>query len=178
MKYTGVGARDCPNKMLGVMQDMAFKLSQEGWVLRSGGARGADTAFEIGALNSFSEEVPEIYLPWAGFNEHTSTSVGVIISPHLDRWGEAQRIAQRIHPAWNKLSPAARTLHSRNCFQVLGEDLNTPSKFLVCWAKTDTQGVPVGGTRTAYVLAQERCIPCFNLIFEETLCRIQRWIDK
>lgn len=173
-----MGARDCPMNILSVMQDMAFKLSQEGWGLRSGGARGADTAFEMGALNSFSEEVPEIYLPWAGFNDHTNASVGAVVAPKLGRWEEAQRIAQRIHPTWGKLSPAAKTLHSRNCFQVLGEDLNTPSKFLVCWAKTDAHGVPVGGTRTAYVLAQERCIPCFNLIFEETLCRIQRWIDK
>lgn len=77
--WTGVGSRETPRDILDLMEDIAFKLSQDKWILRSGGAEGADTAFEIGALNSFTEVVPEIYIPWLNFNNHDSSSKGVLV---------------------------------------------------------------------------------------------------
>jgi len=47
-------------------------------------------------------------------------------------------------------SDYAKKLHGRNVKQVLGDDLKTPSDFLLCWTK---EGKDVGGTRTAIVLA-------------------------
>jgi hypothetical protein len=47
--YTGVGSRKTPPHILKVMRQLATKLNSDGWVLRSGGADGADTAFEQGS---------------------------------------------------------------------------------------------------------------------------------
>lgn len=175
--YTGIGSRETPKEISQIMSDLAFKLSQEGWILRSGGAQGADTAFEEGATNSFAEHSPEIYLPWITFNNHDSMSCGAIVPNKFDNWSEATKMAKSIHPAWDRLSPAAKTLHTRNCYQVLGKDLSTPSKFLVCYAEPLKDGSVKGGTRTAVVLAQQHDIPVLNLWHNDIQSRIEIYLE-
>ena len=46
--YAGVGARKTPADVLGWMERIAAGMATQGWTLRSGGARGADSAFERG----------------------------------------------------------------------------------------------------------------------------------
>lgn len=175
--YSGIGSRETPIDICEMMQRIAFKLSQEGWMLRSGGAPGADSAFYEGASNSFSECTPEIYLPWYGFNS-LYTEAGLLYPSTFKNWEEAKEIAKHIHPNWDACKDGARSLHSRNIYQVLGQDLSTPSKFLICWAKEDKQGNPTGGTRTAYMLAINNNIPCFNLFNEDDRNRIKLWLGR
>lgn len=173
MFYTGVGSRETPEHIGIVMTKLASKLEQAGYVLRSGAADGADTFFERGVVDNKNKEV---YIAWNGFSNRTDKEEGVyccrgsIVS-------QAEDIASTIHPAWDRLSRGARGLHTRNCFQVLGQNLSSPSKFLVCYAKTDKHGVPTGGTRTAWILAVNNNIPCFNLYNEEHLTRIQKYLE-
>lgn len=58
MIYTGIGSRETPPEIQEIMTNYARKLDKLGFILRSGGAMGADTAFEKGSTNK------EIYLPW------------------------------------------------------------------------------------------------------------------
>ena len=46
--YTGIGARRTPPEVLALMTRAAFALLKRGYVLRSGHAIGADSAFERG----------------------------------------------------------------------------------------------------------------------------------
>lgn len=148
--YTGVGSRNTPQHILVVMENIARVLSRKGYVLRSGGASGADSAFERGAT------AKEIYTV-------------------ADCTPEALAIAERIHPAWNRCSDYAKRLHGRNVFQVLGKDINTPSDFLICW----TLGAEdIGGTRTAIVLAKENNVITYNLGNPDTLSKWEKWLDK
>ena len=149
--YTGVGSKRTPNLILDVMTSIAGMLSSEGWILRSGGADGADTAFEKGVTNN---HLKEIYVPWIGFNNRVSRQDIVVCDP------KAFEIAQRIHPAWLKLEKGSQKLHARNVHQVLGRTLNTPSRFLICWTPG---GLPIGGTRTAIMVAKEWEVPVYNL---------------
>lgn len=176
--YTGVGSRSTPDNILSLMEDIAFKLSQDKWILRSGGAEGADTAFEIGALNSFTEVVPEIYLPWNGFGGDRKIIDGIYVPSEWNNWTRAMEIASKIHPAWDKLTRGPRALHARNTYQVMGKDLNTPSKFLICWAKPTKSGEVSGGTRTAVVLAQQNNIPIFNLWYPEVVERFNKYLEE
>ena len=93
MFYAGIGSRKCPPEILFLMTASAEKLAQRGYTLRSGGASGADSAFEAGATRK------EIYLPWRGFNSNESRLC--TIDPL------AYAMAERYHPAWNRCSPAA-----------------------------------------------------------------------
>lgn len=156
--YTGVGSRRTPADVLESMRKIAEHLAGRGYVLRSGGAEGADTAFEDGAWSS-----AHIYLAWPGENGKRvyparKTTVGI----------EALRMASLVHPVWHRLSWGAKKLHARNCYQVLGDDLKTPSAFLVCWTPDGcvdraTRTEDTGGTATAIVLAADSDIPVFNL---------------
>jgi hypothetical protein len=51
MIYAGIGSRETPQATLDLMNLIGFTLAQKGHSLRSGGAKGADSAFEAGASN-------------------------------------------------------------------------------------------------------------------------------
>ncbi len=144
--YTGIGSRSTPDVVQRVMKTLAQQLDNQGFTLRSGGADGADAAFEWGS------SINEIFLPWRGFNGNSS--------PLFNTSPDAFAIASTIHPAWNKLTDGAKRLHARNCHQVLGQDLNTPSMFTICFTEN---GEDIGGTRTAIILSRLNDVPVLNL---------------
>lgn len=140
--YAGIGSRETPPRVLAKMTAIAQDLAAQGYILRSGAAEGADSAFEAGA-----GDAKEIWIPWRGFQNHPSRLV-----PSL----AAFEMAARFHPAWERCSRGARALHARNCHQVLGADLATPVEFVVCWTK---DGRASGGTGQAIRIAQHHGIP-------------------
>lgn len=151
--YTGVGSRETPAEVLFNMRYLAKELALMGYTLRSGGAKGSDSAFEEGCDAVSGSK--EIYLPVPKFNGSDSK-----LLPSM----EAYRMAAQIHPAWSRCTSFARKAHARNIHQVLGEDLKTPSEFLICWTRG---GVATGGTATAINLAVQNNIPVFNLFSRE-----------
>lgn len=156
--YTGVGSRKTPLDILSLMTRVAQKLSGLGYCLRSGGAVGADSAFEKGAVRS------EIY-----YARHSTKA--------------AEAIAAEFHPVWNRLSPYVRQLHGRNAFQVLGSDLRSPSEFLVCWTQDgcishSSRSVRTGGTGTAISIANANGVTVFNLARPEHRARLERFVEK
>lgn len=77
-----------------------------------------------------------------------------------DLIAETERIASEVHPAWDKCNEWARGMHSRNCHQILGYDLQSPVDAVICWTP---DGNVVGGTATAIRIALKYNIPVFNL---------------
>ena len=148
--YCGIGSRVSPPNILAKMEAIGKLLGEAGWLLRSGGASGADEHFEKGADSVYGAK--EIYLPWRGFNGGNSS----LHNPSK----EAQTLAATIHPAWHNCSSGARKLHARNCHQVLGKGLDLPVDVVICWTK---DGAVVGGTSTAIRLAIKFNIPIINL---------------
>ena len=63
--YAGIGARTAPAEVLELMEGLAERLAGKGWVLRSGRAKGADSAFERGCDRASGRK--EIYLHWPGY---------------------------------------------------------------------------------------------------------------
>ncbi len=167
--YTGVGSRATPVPVLRVMREIAGRLANLGWVLRSGGAEGADTAFEQGAGGR-----SEIYLPWRGFNRNSSRRYGV---------GErAEALAAQFHPAWDLLTPGGRKLHGRNAYQVLGNRLDKPSRFIACWTPDAVCSAhqcsrQTGGTATAIRIGDHFGVPIFNLRSPVMMERLLRFIE-
>ena len=77
-----------------------------------------------------------------------------------DLISETERIASEVHPAWDRCNEWARGMHSRNCHQILGYDLQSPVDAVICWTP---DGALVGGTATALKLSMKYNIPVFNL---------------
>jgi len=77
-----------------------------------------------------------------------------------DLISETERIASEVHPAWDRCNEWARGMHSRNCHQILGYDLQSPVDAVICWTP---DGAVVGGTATAIRISMKYNIPVFNL---------------
>lgn len=145
--YAGIGSRETPEEFCTLFSNIAKYLSGRGFVLRSGGAQGADSAFERGCIGD-----KEIYLPWSGFEGNKSN---LIVKDKL-----AFELAEKFHPYWDNMSQGAQRLHARNIHQVLGKDLDTPADFVVCWTK---DGKGSGGTGQAIRIAKAYKVPIFDL---------------
>lgn len=150
--YAGIGSRLTPKEVMDEMTWIAGRLERKGYVLRSGGAPGADMAFEAGVSDPANKE---IYLPWPGFERNKSKL--------SSQSSEAARIAKKFHPSWDKLSQGTRKMMARNSHQVMGGDMSTPVDFVLCWTP---EGKPVGGTSQAIRIAKFYKINVINMFDE------------
>lgn len=148
--YAGVGSRETPRSILDLMTMIAVKLESLGYTLRSGGAIGADTAFESGV-----KSLKEI------FYDYDATSESIELASHY-------------HPAWHNCRSGGRKLHGRNSMIMLGRNLDTPVKFVICWTK---DGRDTGGTGLAIRMAEDLKIPIFNLYKYEHKERMYKFLN-
>jgi hypothetical protein len=139
------------------MSKLAGLLERSDWLLRSGGADGADTAFEQGVREPRHRA---IFLPGEWFNERAAGPGGYYDSTKLPGWGKAMKTVDHFHPASNNLSPFARKLMARNAMQILGPSLDRPADLVITWTE---MGLRKGGTGQALRIAEEHGIKIINL---------------
>ncbi len=162
----GVGSRETDIVSLQTMSKIAKAFSAKGFTLRSGGAKGADSAFE----NSWNGP-KEIFLPWDGY-EGKWKSKGYIV-PNIDK--RHMSLAESAHPAWERCSEGARKMHSRNTCQVLGQNLDTPATLLVCWTVNAEYR---GGTAVAMRIADMNNIPLYNLASKNDIEKLRFYYNS
>lgn len=134
--YAGIGSRGTPVEICQLMTKIAEHMQIAGYTLRSGGANGADKAFEAGA-----GQMKEIF-----YARHATCA--------------AIEITSRYHPAWKLCSPMARKLHGRNALIILGSNLETPVNHVICWTKNASGE---GGTGQGIRIAKGYSIPVRDL---------------
>ncbi len=133
--YAGIGSRETPSNILSKMHKYAIRLQNNGYTLRSGGASGADTAFEYNITNKEIFKADDCTI-------------------------QAMELASQYHPAWDRCNDYVRKLHGRNMMILLGADLQTPVNFVICWTPN---GKITGGTGQAMRTAIHYKIRIFNL---------------
>lgn len=185
---TGIGSKIINADEGWDLVNIFYHVASIGGILRSGDALGSDSASAYGYLQAYREgltkEVPELYVGWdnwyAGKNliGRKFLYPDLIIKPsELEYWNEASEIMETIHPAPHYLKRGGYGLHTRNIFQVLGRDLNTPSKMVIyCADETPRSGVK-GGTRTAWKLAVDYGIPVYNLRYGN-MRELSRFVER
>lgn len=159
MIITGIGTRKTDRQAFAMLYKIARRMAYQGWELRSGGAIGADTAWERG-WDGF--DTKQIYLTRGTSPVIAKNTACGRISDYGDIWLEAEDIASRIHPRWENLDEASQALHTRNVFQILGLDLQSKTDVVAAYAPPAGNSVK-GGTATAFNLARAKGIPAFNL---------------
>lgn len=168
--YAGIGSRQAPPEILKIMRHVGQLMAENDWILRSGAAIGSDAAFEKGCDKINGPK--EIFLPWKGYNRHLSP-LHLDCPPCKAVKENAYALAEKYHPAWDKVSGGAKRLIARNGFQVLGSDLQTPVQLIVCWTPYVWRpGVKAGGTAQALRIAHDRNIPILNLKKNEDLTNV------
>lgn len=154
--YTGIGARDTPEDVCRNIRNAAKAMAGMDFILRSGGARGADCAFSEGYEQAGSPEgLAEIYLPKPTFNGFSTKHPNCYGPPTK----EARAVARTLHPNWPALGDLGRDFMARNAYQILGWNLDTPCDFVLCWT---ADGKASGGTGQAIRHAERLGIPVFN----------------
>lgn len=148
MYYTGVGSRETPPDMMRKLEYIGERLAELGYTLRSGGARGADMAFQRGAQDV--DGLVTVYHAKGKFK-------------HLiPEWcfEEVRKHIPPDRPPFDSMEEHTRKLLARNMLQVLGDDGKTPSEFLVCWTPA---GLTDGGTGYALRCAAAHGVMTYNL---------------
>lgn len=167
--YAGIGSRIAPPVILVQLTRIARYMEKHGFILRSGGAEGCDMFFERGVLDPSHKQ---IFLPMKGWRGNDS--------PFYHVSEEAKAIARQFHPNYDALDPFAQLLMGRNSYQILGEDLKTPVKLVICWTPDGCQGPfrtrATGGTGQAISIAHHHGIPVFNLKNHESIPRLKQYL--
>src|SRR6185312_1327837 len=139
--FAGIGSRKCPPEICELMHGIGYKLASMDWVLRSGGADGADTAFQNGVQDyctknnlAFSMR-QEIYLPWIGFRDMSIYPGKGIYWVDPAENNKIEALARIYHPRFNELGRGAKKLIMRNGHQILGKDLTSPTNMVICWTR-------------------------------------------
>lgn len=176
---TGIGSRDIDQDAHQFLVRLGAKLAAAGCFLRSGGASGCDISFELGWQMANKMDKVHSYLPWKGFGKLPDDDAHPVPErDYPDTYDEAWEIAQNIHPAWDRMNIWGQKLHARNVYQVLGPTLDKRSDVLICIAKPDGKGGVMGGTATAWKLARDCHVPCFNLWYKEERAKLGAFLRE
>lgn len=162
--YTGIGSRKTPSEIQTLMSNVARELSHLRYTLRSGGAAGADSAFESTA------KYKRIYLPWNNFNGKVADGKDYIVPKYEPEW------VWDYHKNPYRLSQAGLKLMSRNTYQVLGDDLENPllPDFVLCYTE---DGKFSGGTGQALRIASDYKVPIYNFFHSKDIEAFKKEYD-
>jgi len=155
--YTGIGSIKTPPVILALMFRIGAKMADRGHVLRSGGAQGADNAFESGCRSASGRS--EIFrMPNKKIQPgilKQSRELGVKFSPQFSAFSKGKQ--------WHLASSG---------LQVLGEFLDNPSSGIICYYSDENSGTSTG-TR----IADFYKVPVWNLYFQENRAKFESWIS-
>jgi hypothetical protein len=194
---TGVGSRETPESICHLMRMFAAVTYSLGYRWRSGGAKGADEAFEQGVLGHphyqpgtcLDDVTLQVFLPWNGYKpdpnseerKYQDYAKGYIDATKLSAYPQAQEMVPYYHPLGDRIRDPERRgifgMHARNMFQPLGPDLLSPSRHVYLYAKPSPDARFVsGGTRTAHFVASQNKLPITNFYFDESRNRIAEFL--
>ncbi len=148
--YAGIGARKAPEEALVQAAKIALALRQQGYILRSGGAKGCDSYFELSA---------------EGDSEIFRTKDFKVGSEFVfPEWVDEEVVKHCWECDISQMRPFIAALVKRNMMQILGRHGDSPVDFVICWTPTiDPCDEKAGGTRYATRCALAHDIPIFNL---------------
>lgn len=165
LTYAGIGSRNAPITIIRRSSHIAKRLEHQWFVLYTGGAYGCDTAFMAGT------QFYKCFMPSSYHNGRVANRQDLIDCSNLSNWNEALLLVNKYHPNPLALKPYATALMARNVYCILGEDLQSPVDFVLCWTPNAED---VGGTAQGIRIARDWNIPVFNLANDDLLADVLR----
>ena len=166
--YACLGNKEAPQEVIDHMVRLVQDLDREGWTLRTSGGEGPEERIEI------ETERKEIHLPWAKFNNRESKFC------RNDK--NANDIVSSFHPTFGSLKPAVQAIVARQAHVILGKDLRSPVRFLICWSEDGAEDGKTKSIKTGYMsmpiaIAHSLSIPIFNLKNPDALQRLKNYLN-
>lgn len=156
--YAGIGNREIPLSAFQELNKLARNFDKQGFLLRSGGAMGSDTAFQNGSEHHIIYKTDETII-------HNGTDI--TIEQSICNNKELRRIAKEHYPFWDNSPPGTRDLMTRNVAILLGPNVDSKARMVVCYCRDEDSG----GTAMGIRVAKEYGIPVYNL-FNENIRQI------
>lgn len=181
-----VGSREAPDDALQMGGDFGRACTDRGVAITSGDANGMDLAGYKGALTSPSFDLvgARVFLSKSPFyyknrppryaDEHIFFDAS-----RFHNWEQAQALAFEVRGSFAGLDDHGIALQTRNAYQILLDDLQTPVSAVVYWARPiGKKGNVKGGTNTAVQLARRFQIPDINIYTDEGARKVERYIQR
>lgn len=160
---TLIGSREPPERIANIAIKIGRVLSDRGILAYSGGAPGMDSHF----LFDYAPERRRIILPENGFNGLYSNGMDIIDYNELDTYKAADE-ARKVAGNFDYQNEWTQRRYARNAVQILRENLDSPTDFVLFWA-IEKDFCVKGGTAIATRLARLYGVPSFNLWKENVL---------
>jgi hypothetical protein len=112
-----IGRRDLTLAQRTYLESVGMHYAEQGYIITSGNAPGADQAFALGA-STVNPDLVELYLPWRNFNAKDAI-------PGQKFWTADQALPEHIevakgaHSRWEYLKDSVRKLMIRNAMIVM-----------------------------------------------------------
>lgn len=185
--WTIVGSRNTPEHVLELMIRMGRTLTDNGISVSSGDAYDSDRAGWYGARQSkrYAEVGARVYLAngtGRNFYRLRDNRFFYDASGFTDTWNTAMQMAMQARGSFGGLNEWGKALHTRNVYQIHGEDLKSLSDAIIYYAepigKRENEKVS-GGTNTALRLAVMADIPIRkNLYFQDDYEWCGKWLEE
>lgn len=165
--YVVVANKDVPQEVISKFKQLAKELEDQGFTVRT------DAADMLGSVIEAFDKC-ETYLPWKGFNDKISKNT----------WNSerSKSIAKMFHPSFDSMKPAIQAFLARNARLVLGQDLTSPSMFILVWSADGAETKIERTAQTGQVghhiaIANAMRIPVFNLAKQDSERRLKQYLD-
>lgn len=183
--WAGIGSREAPMSVQILMARYA-RTAYDLMLgpLHSGDAIASDFAFWVGAnlSSNIGKMKPKIFLSHNGYqNRWHDDRLGFINAKSLppEIYERAGQLAFEARGGWWGLGPGGIALMTRNPFQLLDVDLETPVKKCIYWGIPQGKTEKVrGGTNCGLQIAKRFNIPRINLYHEENQQALQAWLEE
>lgn len=174
--YTGIGSRDISPDTYQLLVDIGERMAEKGYVLRSGGAQGADQAFQEGACKVDPDKT-EIWLPDSTFENKRLQDAKFLGSNYTvpdnstreaaEEWLIDSGVVKNIRSKNLK----SRKLLCRNVYQVVGGTcpILMPRKWLssVVIYATNEEEIYKKGTRVGVWTGRHFGVPTYNVMIDK-----------
>ena len=183
--YAGIGRRDIPQDIENIMIAVGYTYASQGRVLRSGGAKGSDAAFETGAkmwadeVGISYDRVMEIYIPWNGFNGLSDNNPGYhLFNKFMNN--NSMNIANSLiakHISYSQsMSNSVAKFMQRNYLQIAGKEGSPMSGHVICW--THDGDANTGGTGFAKNIALDLGVEVYDLVDPAIRARVEKFLNE
>ena len=169
--FTLIGSRNISSNEYNILLKISKILLTNGYIGRSGGARGSDSTLFDAHLKLLMTNINsnvEIYLPFNNFNNLDENTEYCFLLDNMINAKKAYAMAKDVHPLGKSLSGIHLKFHARNCYQILGKSLSTPSNLVIYCSDEICKRVK-GGTATAVNIARNWNVDTYNIRIESEL---------
>lgn len=169
LPYLAIGNQDTPPEIVRQLADIAGRLKDAGYTARTTGKGAADEGVMITAGDKC-----EVHIPWKKFDGIDSKFNKVL--------PEALEMVKQYHGAFDSQKDSIKTIIGRGAHLVLGQDLRSPVRFVVCWSQDGLENAKDRSAKSGYIgipvsIASSMKIPVFNLKNPDALRRLNEFLD-